>query len=224
MIEFVQYDDQSRPDQAVRIYEKLITNDKVDLLLPPWGTPFHIALAPVLEKYKFPMVGNTAASVAVRQVKPGYIWFTTSAIPDKIGPELTAMLKSNGVKSVAVISNVLPYTKELRTYVMPALKKAGIEVKVDGEYPHAIKDMTSLLTRIVKAKPDAVLALSYPADSVLYAKRARELNVQAPFPTRCDRSERRSIPPGDRTGGQRHRDDRPLEPHKRGVERREGVL
>ena len=180
-IEFVQYDDQSRPDQAVRIYEKLISDDKVDLLLPPWGTPFHIALAPVLEKYKFPMVGNTAASVAVRQVKPGYIWFTTSAIPDKIGPELVALATSNGVKSVAVINNVLPFTKELKTFLMPALKAANIEVKVEGEYPPDIKDMTSLLTQITQAKPDAVLALSYPSDSVLYAKQARELNLQAGF-------------------------------------------
>ena len=93
-VEFVIYDDQSKPEQAVRIYEKLITDDKVDLLLAPWGTPFHIAIAPVLEKYKFPMVGNTAASVALRQVKPGYIWFPTSAIPDRIGVELTAMLKA----------------------------------------------------------------------------------------------------------------------------------
>jgi branched-chain amino acid transport system substrate-binding protein len=181
LIEFVQYDDQSRPDQAVRIYEKLITDDKVDLVLPPWGTPFHIALAPVLEKYKFPMVGNTAASVAVRKVKPGYVWFTTSAIPDKIGPELTAMAASNGVKSVAVINNVLPFTKELKAYLMPALKAANIEVKFEGEYPPDIKDMTSILTQIAQAKPDAVLALTYPSDSVLYAKQARELNIQAPF-------------------------------------------
>ena len=55
-VEFVSYDDQSNPGQAVRIYEKLITDDKVDLLLAPWGTPFHIAIAPVLEKYKFPVV------------------------------------------------------------------------------------------------------------------------------------------------------------------------
>jgi branched-chain amino acid transport system substrate-binding protein len=109
-VEFVVYDDQSKPEQAVRIYEKLITDDKVDLLLAPWGTPFHISIAPVLEKFKFPMVGNTAASVALRQVKPGYIWFPTSAIPDRIGAELTAMLKAQNVKSVVVIANVLPFT------------------------------------------------------------------------------------------------------------------
>ena len=115
----------------MRIYEKLITDDKVDLLLAPWGTPFHIAIAPVLEKYKFPMVGNTAASVALRQVKPGYIWFPTSAIPDRIGVELTAMMKAEGVKSVAILANVLPFTKEIKNFLEPELKKAGIELKHD---------------------------------------------------------------------------------------------
>ena len=180
-VEFVTYDDQSKPEQAVRIYEKLITDDKVDLLLAPWGTPFHISIAPVLEKYKFPMIGNTAASVALRQVKPGYIWFPTSAIPDRIGTELTAMLKANGVKSVAVVSNVLPFTKEIKNALEPELKKAGIEIKVTSEYPPDIKDMTPVLTQIRSANVDAVLALAYPGDSVLYAKQAKELNINVPF-------------------------------------------
>ena len=180
-VEFVTYDDQSKPDQAVRIYEKLITDDKVDLLLAPWGTPFHIAIAPVLEKFKFPMIGNTAASVALRQVKPGYIWFPTSAIPDRMGTELTAMLKQQGVKSVAVLSNVLPFTKEIKNFVEPELKKAGIEIKVSTEYPPDIKDMTATLTQIKQANVDAVLALAYPGDSVLYAKQAKELGLNQAF-------------------------------------------
>ncbi len=180
-VEFVVFDDQSKPEQAVRIYEKLITDDKVDLLLAPWGTPFHLAIAPVLEKFKFPMVGNTAASVALRQVKPGYIWFPTSAIPDRIGAELTAMLKTQNVKSVAVLSNVLPFTKEIKNFLEPELKKAGIEIKVSTEYPPDISDMTSTLTQIKQANVDAVLALAYPGDSVLYAKQAKELGLNQPF-------------------------------------------
>ncbi len=180
-VEFVIYDDQSKPEQAVRIYEKLITDDKVDLLLAPWGTPFHIAIAPVLEKFKFPMVGNTAASVTVRQVKPGYIWFPTSAIPDRIGAELTAFLQENKVKSVVVLANVLPFTKEIKNFLEPELKKAGIEIKQSAEYPPDIKDMTSMLTQAKQANVDAVLALAYPGDSVLYAKQAKELGLNNPF-------------------------------------------
>lgn len=180
-VEFVSYDDQSRPDQAVRVYEKLITDDKVDLLIAPWGTPFHIAIAPVLEKYRFPMVGNTAASVNLRQVKPGYIWFPTSAIPDRLGAELAALLVENKVKSTAIIANVLPFTKEIRNFLEPEVRKAGIEIKFVAEYPPDIKDMTSVLTQIKQAGVDAVLALSYPGDSVLYARQAKELGLNNPF-------------------------------------------
>jgi len=180
-VEFVTYDDQSKPEQAVRIYEKLITDDKVDLLLAPWGTPFHLAIAPVLEKFKFPVVGNTAASVALRQVKPGYLWFPTSAIPDRIATELTAMLKTAKVKSVAIVSNVLPFSKEIKNFLEPELKKAGIEIKHSSEYPPDVKDMTATLTQVKQANVDAVLALAYPSDAVLYAKQAKELGIAAPF-------------------------------------------
>jgi len=180
-VEFVQYDDQSNPGQAAKIYEKLITQDKVDLLLAPWGTPTHIAVAPVLERLKFPMVGNTAASSKLRELKPGYIWFTTAAIPDRIGKELAAMLKENGVKSVALLTNVLPFSKEIKGFLEPALKSAAIAISVNEEYPPDVKDMTALLTKVKQANPDAVLALSYPSDSPLYVRQAKELGIGAKF-------------------------------------------
>ena len=93
-VQFVVYDDQSDFGKAPAIYEKLITSDKVDLLLAPWGTPFHFSIVGILEKYHFPVVGNSAASTTIRDVKPGNIWFTTSAIPDHLASELVTMMKS----------------------------------------------------------------------------------------------------------------------------------
>lgn len=180
-VEFVQYDDQSNPSQAAKIYEKLITQDKVDLLLAPWGTPTHIAVAPVLERLAFPMVGNTAASVKLRELKPGNIWFVTAAFPDRIGVELTKLLKQSNVKSVALLTNVLPFGKEIKGFLEPELKRAGIAIKVNEEYPPDIKDMTALLAGVKQASPDAVLALSYPSDSPLYVRQAKELAIGAPF-------------------------------------------
>lgn len=180
-VEFVQYDDQSNPGNAVRIYEKLITDDKVHLLLAPWGTPHHFAIAPVLEKYKFPMVGNTASSSQLRDIKPGYIWFATSAFPDDMGRALAEMAKANGYRTAAVVANLLPLAKEIGSVLVPALQRAGIEVKVNEEYPPDIKDMTAMLTKVKAAAPQAIFVLSYPGDSVLYAKQAKELGVVAPL-------------------------------------------
>lgn len=180
-IEYVVYDDQSNPGQAAKIYEKLITEDKVDLLLAPWGTPTHIAIAPVVERFKFPVVGNTAASVTLRDLKPGNIWFVTAAFPDRIGRELAKMLKVNNVKSVALLTNVLPFGKEVKSFLEPALKEQGIEIRVNEEYPPDITDMTALITKVKQANPDGVLALSYPSDAPIYVRQAKEQGIKATF-------------------------------------------
>ena len=85
-VEFVEYDDQSSTANTVKIYEKLITDDKVDLLLSPWGTPSQLAVVPVLEKFGFPMVGNTASSVLVRELKVKNLWFVSPSMHDRLAP------------------------------------------------------------------------------------------------------------------------------------------
>lgn len=180
-VKFITYDDQSDFSKAPQIYEKLITDDKVDLLLAPWGTPFHFAIAGILEKYQFPLVGNSAASVAIREIKPGNIWFPTSCIPDRMGAELAKFLVQQKVKTAAVTALQLPFSLEVKKFLMPALESAGIKVVVNDEYAPDVKDLTATLTKIKQAAPDAVLSLSYPSDSILYMKGARELDVKAPF-------------------------------------------
>lgn len=178
-IEFVVYDDQSNPANAVKIYEKLITDDKVSLLLAPWGTPTHLAVVPVLERYDFPMVGNTASSVHIRELKVKNVWFVSPSVHDKLAAQMVKLAQANDVKSVAVLANVLPLAKEIKRFLMPELKNAGLEVKVNEEYPPDIKDMTALLSAVKREKPDAIFVLSYPADTVLYTRQAKELGIEA---------------------------------------------
>ena len=180
-VEFVFYDDQSDTGKDVAIYEKLITDDKVDLLLAPYGTGAHIAIAGVAERFKFPVVGNTAASVRLRDIKPGNIWFTTGQMPDRLGPAIADMLVANGIKSVALLVNQLPFPLESKKFLVPALEKAGIAIKVNEEYPPDIKDMTTLLTAVKQAEPDGVIAFAFPNDSALYMNKARELGINARF-------------------------------------------
>lgn len=180
-VKFISYDDQSDFSKAPQIYEKLITDDKVDLLLAPWGTPFHFAIVGILEKYQFPLVGNSAASVTVRDIKPGNIWFPSPTIPDRNAEELTKFLVQQKIKTAAVTTLQLPFSLEVKKYLMPALDSAGIRVVVNDEYAPDVKDLTATLTKIKQAAPDAVLSLSYPSNSILYMKGARELGIKAPF-------------------------------------------
>ena len=134
-IEFISYDDQSDPANAVKIYEKLITNDKVDLLLAPWGTPFHFAVAGVLDRYKFPMVGNSAASVQLREIKEylmpvlereGIEVLVDEAYPPGVKDMTAMLLKVKNANPDAVLS--LSYPSDSVLYTMTA-REIGIAAK-----------------------------------------------------------------------------------------------
>ncbi|OXR49168.1 MULTISPECIES: amino acid ABC transporter substrate-binding protein [unclassified Pusillimonas] len=180
-VEFVVYDDQSDGGKEAAIYEKLITDDKVDLLLSPWGSHNHFAIVGVLEKHGFPMVGSTASSQQIRSLKAKNIWFPTSAIPDKHGVEMARMLKEMGVKTAAVTTVQIGFPMENRKELLPALKEAGIKVVLDQQYAPGVKDMTGILADIKRLQPDAVISLSYPPDAILYMRGAREQDIKAPF-------------------------------------------
>ena len=61
-LELVVYDDGSDPATAVRLYEKLITQAKMDLVLGPYSSPITDAVANVTEKHRLPMVAPSSAS------------------------------------------------------------------------------------------------------------------------------------------------------------------
>ena len=65
------YDDESKPDTGAKLYEKLITDDKVDLLIGPYSSAVTMAASTVAEKHNFPMVSSTrTCSACTRSLKP----------------------------------------------------------------------------------------------------------------------------------------------------------
>src|SRR6266511_2861608 len=102
-IEFVLYDDQSAPATAVKLYEKLITEDKVDAVMGPYSSPITVAVADVTEKYKKVMVSPLAATTSVFRKGRKYIFMVIS--PAEVYLEgLIDMAAKRGLKTVAIIN------------------------------------------------------------------------------------------------------------------------
>lgn len=80
-VELLRYDDKSDIPTTLKLFEKLATVDKVDIILPPCGTAWHLAVAPLAAKYKYPLVTFTAMTERYREVadKYGYMFLTTTA-------------------------------------------------------------------------------------------------------------------------------------------------
>jgi branched-chain amino acid transport system substrate-binding protein len=182
-VEFVYYDDASSTDTAVKVHEKLITSDKVDLLLGPYGTTNAFAAVPIAEKYKAPIVMSTGSSIKIRDLGAKYVWFPTSCIPDRQMQALVDLLKANKaqIKNVAILYLQELYPRENLQFLEPELKKAGIEVVMKKDYPMGVKDLSTLLSEVKAKNPDGVIVLCYAADAFVFTTQAKEVGLNPKF-------------------------------------------
>src|SRR6187401_741127 len=101
-IELISSDDRSDMETVVRSYEKLMGSDKVDLILPPWGSNANFAIAPLANRFGYPMLAPTALSRKLIDMNLPY-FFSILQQPDRMMGALVDMLVANGVKTVAIV-------------------------------------------------------------------------------------------------------------------------
>jgi branched-chain amino acid transport system substrate-binding protein len=177
-IEFVVYDDQSMPATAVRLYEKLITEDKVDGVMGPYSSPVTEAVANVTEKYKKVMVSPLAATTSIFKKTPRrqYIFMVIS--PAEVYLEgLIDMAAKRGLKTVAIVNEDTLFSKAAASGAVELAKKKGVQVVYQEAYPKGNTDFSALLTKVKAANPDVIAAATYFDDAVALTRQMRELSV-----------------------------------------------
>jgi branched-chain amino acid transport system substrate-binding protein len=177
-IEFVLYDDQSTPATGVRLYEKLITEDKVDAVMGPYSSPITEAVANVSEKYQKVLVSPLAATTSIFKKGRKYIFMVIS--PAEVYLEgLIDMAAKRGLKTVAVLNEDTLFTKASATGVVELAKKKGMQVVFQEAYPKGNTDFSAMLTKVKAANPDVIAASTYFDDAVAITRQMKELNVNA---------------------------------------------
>src|SRR5580692_81003 len=96
-IEFVVYDDRSDPATAARLYEKLITSDKVDFVISSLGSATAATGSAVAEKHKMLMINGGGAAEAIQQRGFKYV-FQTAARISSYADGVIPMVKKYNVK------------------------------------------------------------------------------------------------------------------------------
>jgi branched-chain amino acid transport system substrate-binding protein len=173
-IKIVVYDDTSKPPDAVRLYEKLVTEDKVHVLLGPYSSPITVAASTVAEKHQVPMIALEANSTGI--FKRGFKWLV-GVIDDgtKWSHHYFDMLKAEGkAKSIGFVIEDTPHPKEVGSGSVPKAKEIGLEVKVEEYFPVATQDFTPIITKLKAANPDIVYMAAFPPREVTFFKQALE--------------------------------------------------
>jgi branched-chain amino acid transport system substrate-binding protein len=173
-IELMGFDDRSETETVVRTYEKLMGSDKVDLILPPWGTGANFAVIPLAQRYGYPMLAPTATGRKLLEMKNPY-FFALLQQPDRMMDALAEYLGARQAKTVAVLHVDELFGLEQMAALEASLKTKGIKIIEKKSYPLGVKDLQPVLSDIKAKNPDAFIALSYPPDTFLITGQARAI-------------------------------------------------
>jgi branched-chain amino acid transport system substrate-binding protein len=175
-VDLVVYDDQSQQATGSRLYEKLITEDKVDAVIGPYSSPITEAVANVTEKYKKVMVTPLAATTSIFKKGRKYIFMVIS--PAEIYLEgLVDMAAKRGLKTVAVVNEDTLFSKAAAAGAADLAKKKGLQVVFQEAYPQRNTDFSAILTKIKALNPDVIAAATYFDDAVALTRQMKELDV-----------------------------------------------
>lgn len=175
-VELVVYDDQSQPATGVRLYEKLITEDKVDAVMGPYSSPITEAAANVTEKYRKVMVSPLASTTSIFKKGRKYIFMVIS--PAEVYLEgLVEMAARRGLKTIAIVNEDTLFPKSSAIGTADLAKKHGMQVVLQEAYPKGNTDFSALLTKIRALNPDVIAAATYFDDAVAITRQMKELNL-----------------------------------------------
>jgi branched-chain amino acid transport system substrate-binding protein len=185
-IEVIEYDDRSSAEEVVRAVERLATQDKVDFILPPWGTGFNLAVAPLMARFGYPHL----AGAAVTDKAPDFVkrwdtsfWFMggggdyTGALAD-----ILSQAREDGKinNTVAMISVADGFGIDLVKAARPALEAAGFDIAYDKAFPPGTSDFATMLNEAKATGADSFIAFSYPPHTFALTKQAQVANYSPP--------------------------------------------
>lgn len=175
-VEILRYDDTSDIGTSVQLIERLILEDEVHFIFPPWGTASNFAIAPLVSQYEMPVMGCTVGSQQLQEEADQFpYFFTVLNQPTTQGPGIVDLLVELEVETVAVIHHTDLHGIEFATVTVPLLEEAGIEIVVQTTYPVATEDLSQVLREVQEADPDALLAFSYPPETFLMTGQMLEI-------------------------------------------------
>ena len=170
-IEVIEYDDQSSNEELVRAVERLVNQDKVDILLAPWGTGMNLAVGPTFAKYGYPQMAATAATDHAYEMAkrwPNSFWMlgTSTMGANSLVEVLDKLHKAGKINDkVAMVSVADAFGIELANASRPVLAKAGFTLVMDESYPITTQDFSQLINQAKGSGADTFVAFSYPPDT-----------------------------------------------------------
>ena len=172
-VKIVYYDDKSDPATSEALYERLVSEDKVDLLLGPYSSGLTLAASRVAERHAFPMVATGASSVDIWSRGNKYI-FQVDAPADTYTDLVITSAKNAGLLTIALAYENSDFPRQVAEGVRAQAARQGMEIVFDEGYPQNNTDFSSIVNAMRAKNPDVVIGGTYLDDSIAIMKQAKK--------------------------------------------------
>ena len=181
-VELVYYDDQSNPANVPGIYTKLITVDKVDLLLGPYATNMVAPAMPVIMQNNKTTISMLAIGVNRHFNYPTILLHGPGRAEGAERVLATASSSSPPRRipkpqTVAIVAADAEFAKTAADGARDNAKAAGFTIVYDRSYPPPTTDFLPVVRAVQAANPDIVFVAAYPPDTVGIVRAANEINL-----------------------------------------------
>jgi branched-chain amino acid transport system substrate-binding protein len=178
-VEIKYYDDQSNPTTATRLVEKLITEDRANFILGPYGSGITLPVSKVIQQHRVPMVEAHGASTPIFEQGNKYVFGTLNTVEQYFESVLKMAVEAiPRPRTLAILNENALFPQLSADAAVKVAKDLNLELVYNEKYPSGIKDLSSQLAVIRSKSPDILLGAGYIGDMILLARQANEVGVR----------------------------------------------
>lgn len=178
-VEWVLLDDQSKPDLTRTLYDRLVTADKVDLLIGPYATGSILSAMAVAERQGKMLIHNTFGIPKLAKYAmqfPVYQFGYTAE--ETFPPKLYDGLAASGapIKTIAIVTSKFPSVHFMSVGAREVAKKRGLNEVLYLEFEFGNRDFGAIAARVRDANPDLLWMGSIGLESNMLLEALKKLN------------------------------------------------
>jgi branched-chain amino acid transport system substrate-binding protein len=178
-LEAVIYDTEGDPTKTVLATNKLISNDKVLAIVGPSLTPTTLAIVPLVEKEKLPLISCAAGIKITDPIKP---WVFKTAQSDLLAvAAIYRHIQKQNIKKVGILTVETAFGESGKEQLVAQAAQFGIEIVQAESFGAKDTDMTAQLTKIRSAQPQAIVCWGTNPGPAVIAKNVQQLNIKIPL-------------------------------------------
>ena len=171
-VELIFHDDQSDAEMSAKLYERLIVQDKVDLLVGPYSSELTLIASGIAERHNFPMVAAGAASSVIWEQGFNNIFQIDAGAATYMHLPLR-FAKQQGLSRIALLHAESEFPQEVVAGARKEAATLGLSIVFDESYPLGTANFSRLVEQVQAAGPEVVLGGTYLDDSIALMRQAK---------------------------------------------------